>query len=443
MEFMMSLIFLMPLFFMKCYYWFFLMFLLFMSFKFMMKLGSFMFLCKISYFMGLDLLSFCLILLSFWICSLMILASEMLFKSNYYWKLFLFLVLMLMMSLLFTFSALNMFVFYLFFEISLIPVLLLIIGWGIQPERISAGIYLMFYTLLVSLPMMLGLFYIMNFFNTLEFYFFTNLNSFLLYMCTNMVFFVKIPMYSVHLWLPKAHVEAPISGSMILAGVMLKLGGYGLMRVMKMFIEIGLKINLTFIVISLFGGAIISLVCLRQSDMKLLIAYSSVSHMSLVLSGILTMNLWGMWGALGLMMAHGLCSSGLFCLANLSYERIHSRSIYLNKGLMNFFPNLSLWWFLLCSSNMAAPPSLNLMSEILLINSLFLYSKYLLFLLFFLCFYSAVYSLFLYSYTQHGKFYSGLYSFFQINLREYLLMFLHWVPLNLLILKSEFMVMWI
>nr|ARH54099.1 NADH dehydrogenase subunit 4 [Arachnobas tricolor] len=441
MEFIFGMGFLIPLLFMKISFWLFLLVFFLLSFKFMLVLSFKNLMFNLSYCLGMDLLSFYMIMLSFWICSLMILASENLFKLNYYWELFIFMVIFLMMSLFLTFSSMNMFMFYLFFEISLIPTLFLILGWGNQPERILAGVYLLFYTLLVSLPMMLSLFYLYKVFYTLEFYFFFSIDSLLLYICVNMVFFVKIPMFFVHLWLPKAHVEAPIAGSMILAGVMLKLGGYGLLRVMKIFIQIGMKLNFIVIIISLMGGLVVSLMCIRQSDMKSLIAYSSVSHMGLVLSGIMTMNLWGVWGAFILMLAHGLCSSGLFCLANLSYERTFSRSIYLNKGLMNIMPNLSLWWFLLCSSNMAAPPSLNLVGEIMLINSLFFYSKYSIFFLFFMSFCSAVYSLFLYSYTQHGTFYLGMYSFFQINTREYLLLFLHWVPLNILILKSEYFIL--
>nr|YP_008757681.1 NADH dehydrogenase subunit 4 [Hylobitelus xiaoi]AFV63181.1 NADH dehydrogenase subunit 4 [Hylobitelus xiaoi]WCZ71277.1 NADH dehydrogenase subunit 4 [Hylobitelus xiaoi] len=437
-----GLIFMIPLVFFS-QFWFLLVLFFFMSLIFMMKMSLFTFFSSVSYFFGVDILSFSLIMLSFWICSLMILASEILFKKNYYWELFLLMIIILMLSLFFTFSSMNMFIFYLFFEVSLIPTLFLIIGWGTQPERILAGMYLLFYTLLASLPMMVALFYLYSVFHTLDFFFFFSVNNLMLYFCVNMVFLVKIPMFFVHLWLPKAHVEASISGSMILAGVMLKLGGYGLLRVMKLFLEIGMKINIIIITISLTGGLIVSLMCIRQSDIKSLIAYSSVSHMGLALSGIMTLNLWGVWGALVLMLAHGLCSSGLFCLANISYERTHSRSIYLNKGLMNIMPSMSLWWFLLCSSNMAAPPSLNLLGEIMLINSLILFSKYTAFVLFFLVFFSASYSLFLYIYTQHGKFYSGLYSFNQITLREYLLVFLHWVPLNMLILKSEIISLWI
>nr|YP_009441885.1 NADH dehydrogenase subunit 4 [Xylosandrus crassiusculus]AOY40080.1 NADH dehydrogenase subunit 4 [Xylosandrus crassiusculus] len=393
--------------------------------------------------MGFDLLSFALISLSLWICFLMLLASGEINKLKIYKNVFTFVVLILLFSLVITFSSLNLFVFYLFFEVSLIPTLILIIGWGNQPERIMAGMYLLFYTLLVSLPMMVGIFFLdfQNF--SLEIYFLSSLNNVFLYFCLSLVFLVKIPMFFVHLWLPKAHVEAPVSGSMILAGVMLKLGGYGLLRLSKILFVVGMKFNLVFILISIVGAVFISLICLRQSDMKMLIAYSSVSHMGVALAGILTYNLWGSWGALSLMLAHGLSSSGLFCIANLLYERTHSRSMYMNKGFMNIMPSLSLWWFLLCSSNMSAPPSLNLVSEIILINSIYLYSNYFMMFLFFLVFYSGVYSLFLYSFTQHGQFYSGLYSISQINSREYFLLFLHWVPLNLLFLKGELFTCWI
>nr|YP_009937432.1 NADH dehydrogenase subunit 4 [Trigonopterus kotamobagensis]QNT26942.1 NADH dehydrogenase subunit 4 [Trigonopterus kotamobagensis] len=442
MELMVGVVFVVPLVFLSKGFWFVQVALFLNVFKFLLKMSFYNGFSYLSYYFSIDLLSFYMIILSLWVCSLMILASEGLLKKNYYWELFLFMVIFLLLSLIMTFSSLNLFIFYLFFEISLIPVLLLILGWGVQPERISAGIYLLFYTLLFSLPMMMGLFYLNSVFFSLEFCFFSSVDSFMLYLCMNFIFFVKMPMFFIHLWLPKAHVEAPVSGSMILAGVMLKMGGYGLLRVMKIFTQVGGKMSIYFIMISLLGGVIVSLMCVRQSDLKMLIAYSSVSHMSLVLGGILTFNSVGCWGALVLMMAHGLCSSGLFCLANLLYERTHSRSIFLNKGFINITPNLSFWWFLFCSSNMAAPPSLNLLGEILLINSLCLYSQGLMVIMFFLTFYSAVYSLFLYSYTQHGNVYSGLYSFVSVNVREYLLLFLHWVPLNLLIFKSECMVLW-
>nr|YP_010364856.1 NADH dehydrogenase subunit 4 [Odoiporus longicollis]UOL50373.1 NADH dehydrogenase subunit 4 [Odoiporus longicollis] len=442
MKFVGMLMFLIPMSFMVNYWLFIWMFML-VLFMYLLDIVMSCSYINLTNYMGEDLLSYTLILLSFWICFLMLIASEKLYTYNNFMYLYMMMVMVLMLSLFLTFSFMNVFMFYLFFEISLIPIFLLIIGWGYQPERISAGNYLLFYTLFMSLPMMLGLFYIYKTSGTLEFYFFMVLSNQLLYVCMNMVFFVKIPMFMFHLWLPKAHVEAPISGSMILAGVMLKLGGYGLMRVMKIFMFINKYMSVMFISISLVGGVIVSLICLRQSDIKSLIAYSSVAHMGMVLGGILTLNNLGMWGSLVLMLGHGLCSSGLFCLANISYERVGSRSIYLNKGMLNLFPSLSLWWFLLSACNMAAPPSLNLLGEILLINSLMIYSKYFMVFLSLISFFSAAYSLFLYSYTQHGKFYSGLYCMYSISVREFFLVFMHWIPLNFLVIKSELFSLWL
>nr|YP_009111470.1 NADH dehydrogenase subunit 4 [Epacanthaclisis banksi]AHB14371.1 NADH dehydrogenase subunit 4 [Epacanthaclisis banksi] len=442
---MISILFLIPLAFINNTYWLVQCILFLISFIFMMYIQPTGLFCYLSYFMGIDLISFGLILLTFWICTLMLTASLSIYQFNYNSNFFVFNIFILLLMLFLTFSSLNLFYFYLFFESSLIPTLFLIVGWGYQPERLQAGIYLLFYTLFASLPMLVGIFYLYgNNFSLMYFMFSEDfMMNYLFYLVMLFAFLVKMPMFLVHLWLPKAHVEAPISGSMILAGILLKLGGYGMVRVFKLIISLGNSLNIIWVVISLLGGFLVSLICMRQVDLKSLIAYSSVSHMSLVIVGIMTMTYWGFSGSYTLMIGHGLCSSGLFCLANISYERTGSRSLLINKGMMNFMPSMCLWWFLLSSSNMAAPPSLNLLGEVSLLNSIVGWSWGTMIFISLLSFFGAAYSLYLYSYSQHGELYSGLYSCFNGSLREFILLMLHWVPLNLLILKGEYCMLWL
>jgi NADH-ubiquinone oxidoreductase chain 4 len=402
---------------------------------------------QVSYFWGCDIISFGLILLSFWICALIVTASQQTYKWGYYSSAFIFIVLFLLLILVCTFRTINLFLFYLFFEGSLIPTLFLILGWGYQPERVQAGMYLLFYTLLASLPLLVGIFFIYGEGGSLFIPFLTKdfliRDYSLFYVVMIFAFLVKIPIFLVHLWLPKAHVEAPVSGSIILAGVLLKLGGYGLLRVFNLLRNLGVKFNFVWIGVSLVGGCLVRFICLRQTDLKALVAYSSVAHIGMVLGGLMTLNYWGICGAYTLMIGHGLCSSGLFCLTNISYERMGSRSLIINKGLINFMPRITLWWFLLRSANIAAPPTLNLLGEISLLNSLVGWSWATMFGLGLLSFFRAAYTLYLYSYSQHGKRFSGVYACARGFIREYLLLSLHWLPLNLLILKREPVMLWL
>nr|WRV01081.1 NADH dehydrogenase subunit 4 [Palaemon australis] len=391
------------------------------------------------YGLGLDWVGYILIFLSIWIMALVLGASEMVNKSSMYKSLFLVVNIFLLLTLVLTFSCLDYLLFYICFESSLIPTMILILGWGYQPERLQAGVYMLFYTLFASLPLLISLLSLYSAGGSLVMglssisYLSSSLVIFW-YFCSVMAFLVKLPMYLVHLWLPKAHVEAPVAGSMILAGVLLKLGGYGLIRVCPLFSSVSVSLSWVWVALGLVGAVVVSLICLRQSDMKALIAYSSVAHMGMVLCGLMLYSWWGLFGAVVVMAGHGLCSSGLFCLANMSYERMGSRSLLISKGLLNFMPTLALWWFALSAGNMAAPPTLNLLGEVSLLISIIVWSKVTGVVLAALSFLSAAYTLYLFSLSQHGNYFSSVFSCCSGEVREYLVLMLHWFPLNVLIL---------
>nr|YP_010990599.1 NADH dehydrogenase subunit 4 [Nisia atrovenosa]WOW98926.1 NADH dehydrogenase subunit 4 [Nisia atrovenosa] len=410
------------MFFLFNFFFFFFFFLLFISFN--LSIGFF---CNIIFFFGFDIYSYLFCLLSVWIVILMncSMKSFWLLKS---FKYFNFLSCLILTFLILSFYVIDFFMFYLFFEISLIPVVLIIFGWGHQPERISSGFYLFFYTLFASLPLLVCIFLIISVEGCFNFYIFFYINNLFISFLLIFAFLVKFPMIFFHLWLPKAHVESPVGGSMILAGVMLKLGGYGLIRLLKFLIHFLLNFNWLFIGISLFSFFYLSLVCLIQSDLKVLVAYSSVCHMSMVISGIFSVGLFGVLGSLILMLGHGLVSSMLFFYIGILYNFFNSRSFFVIRGLLTISPSLSMMGFFGFMSNLSCPPSMNLISEILIISTLIMWSSGLIIFISLGLFFSAFYSILIFSFIHHG-FPSSLIKPFNIKVFDYLIFFLHLYPI--------------
>nr|YP_004327742.1 NADH dehydrogenase subunit 4 [Unio pictorum]ADE18125.1 NADH dehydrogenase subunit 4 [Unio pictorum]ADE18138.1 NADH dehydrogenase subunit 4 [Unio pictorum]ADE18151.1 NADH dehydrogenase subunit 4 [Unio pictorum]ADE18164.1 NADH dehydrogenase subunit 4 [Unio pictorum]ADE18177.1 NADH dehydrogenase subunit 4 [Unio pictorum] len=354
-----------------------------------------------------DSFSFSLVSLTILISGLSMLASVRdVQKLNNKTVEFIFSILVLTLVLVFCFSVGSLLNFYIMFEFSLIPILLIILGWGYQPERLQAGKYMLLYTVSASLPLLVLIVLILSKGGSV-FWGWSFLKfewGWLATFCASLAFLVKLPIYGFHLWLPKAHVEAPVAGSMILAGVLLKLGGYGLVR---FFYTLELFSTLTISIIfcvGLMGGIVASMVCFAQNDVKALVAYSSVGHMSLVMGGVYSNTDWGWLGCLLMMIAHGLCSSGMFFLASETYKCYGTRSLFLVKGGLVLVPGVALCWFLMCAINMAAPPSLNLWGELMLGISILSYSMVFGLLTGVMTFLSGVYSWYLYSITQHGQY---------------------------------------
>nr|YP_001293810.1 NADH dehydrogenase subunit 4 [Spratelloides delicatulus]BAF64123.1 NADH dehydrogenase subunit 4 [Spratelloides delicatulus] len=401
---------------------------------------------------GVDPLSAPLLVLSCWCYPLMILASQNHTRGEptSRQRAYLSLLTSLQAFLILAFGATEVIMFYVMFEATLVPTLIIITRWGNQAERLNAGTYFLFYTLAGSLPLLVALLAMQASTGTLSMLTLNFLTPFALsswgdklwWAACLLAFLVKMPLYGVHLWLPKAHVEAPIAGSMVLAAVLLKLGGYGMIRMTSVLDPLTKEMAYPFIVLALWGIIMTGSICLRQTDLKSLIAYSSVSHMGMVAGGILIQTPWGLTGAIILMIAHGLVSSALFCLANTAYERTHSRTMILARGLQVLFPLTATWWFIANLANLALPPLPNLMGEIMIITTLFNWSPWTLALTGVGTLITAGYSLYMFLMTQRGPVPSHILGLTPYHTREHLLILLHLIPVLLLVLKPELMWGW-
>lgn len=275
------------------------------------------------------------------------------------------------------FCMLDLVLFYVFFESVLIPMFLIIGIWGSRERKIRAAYQFFLYTLIGSLFMLLAILLIyfqvgttdLQVLMTTEF---SERRQFFLWLAFFLSFAVKVPMIPFHIWLPEAHVEAPTSGSVILAGILLKLGTYGFLRFsIPLFPEATVYFTPLIYTLSVLGIIYASFTTLRQIDLKKIIAYSSVAHMGFVTLGLFSLNAQGIEGAILLMLSHGFVASALFLCIGILYDRTHTRLIRYYGGLVQTMPLFSFFFFVFTLGNLSLPGTSSFVGEFLILLGVF------------------------------------------------------------------------
>lgn len=279
--------------------------------------------------------------------------------------------------LLLVFSVLDVFLFYIFFEAILIPMFIMIGLWGSRERKIRAVYLLFFYTLFGSLLMLIGLLYIYSVRGTLNLEYllawnFTFEEQCWLWLAFFLSFASKIPMFPFHVWLPEAHVEAPTVGSVLLAGILLKLGVYGFLRFsLGLFPDASLYFSPLVYLLSVIGVIYASLSAIRQTDLKRIIAYSSVAHMNLVTLGIFSFNIIGLEGSILQSISHGFVAGAMFLMIGILYDRYHSRLLSYYGGLVHMMPVYSALFLIFTMANIALPGTSSFVGEFLLLTGIY------------------------------------------------------------------------